>query len=106
MTIREAPHRRILETAAGHGEGASLAEGASLDVLGVSGHRAWNDGKRRALRLFARPCLEKSPRVGVMRRKEDIFWISFLDDPPEIQHRHPVTGLRHDAEIMRDDDQG
>jgi hypothetical protein len=51
------------------------------------------------------PCREQRARVGVKRRAKDLVRGSALDDLARVEHDHAIGALRHNPEIVRDEDQ-
>ena len=58
----------------------------------------------RVSRLQAGDRAQQRPRVGMLRRMEDVVDRALLHDAAEIHHHHIVRHLRDHAEIVRDED--
>src|SRR4051794_8484477 len=95
---------RVLGGADLHGLGAARVEPAAVrwfDEVGwspvdvVQPRRGQRDGRSH-----------QRPRVRVLRVLEDVCDLALLDDPACVHHRHPVARLRHDADVVGDQQQG
>ena len=69
---------------------------------GMSGLLPGPPGLLAGVAASLRPRGEQADRVGVARLREERGSRRLLDDPAGIHHGHVVAGLRHHAEVVRD----
>src|SRR5512143_3656118 len=69
----------------------------------VGWHRSRDGCHLFPARTGARNGIHQAARIRMLRMIEDTLCRAQLDDAARIQHCHTVTGLRHNAEVMRDE---
>jgi hypothetical protein len=120
-----APRRRLPGAQAGHqviglgrlqrrarlfaprlGERAARGEAAARRHAGEVGRLAVDRGQRLASPPQRRQAVQEPDGIGMPRPAEDLPGRSRLDDPPRVHDRDAIGELRHDAEVVGDEDEG
>ena len=101
VTTTEVDRNRELLAADRHDLRAARVEPAACRWVREVGRRTVDvvqAGRRQADRRG-----QQLAGVGVLRCREHLRDHALLDDPAGIHHRDPVTGLRDDPEVVRDE---
>src|SRR6185312_5801284 len=109
MRSAEVFQRRIFGMTAVDRKRAARREGAALGQPGQRRHRAGNFREPLiAIALLRRHRRDRGHQpacIGMQRFCEQAVDVGFLDLPAGIHHDHALGGLRHHAEVVRDQDQ-
>ena len=65
-----------------------------------------DDAKALLLRIGRRHRAEQRARVRMQRRRVELLGRALLDDLAEVHHRDALADVPHDAEIVRDEEEG
>src|SRR5215831_7699429 len=96
--------RRRLGTAARLGEGTPAGETAAHKPSRKRRHAPRDRGKALARGIEKRNGAEQAYRVGMLRRREQMLRWRQLHDLTGIHHSDLVAGLRHHAQVVRNQD--
>ena len=107
MTIADLDQRRwshaarIGGDAAARGEGTARRQLREIRGLAIDRHQRTPD-----IAVEARHRGHQAPGVGMTRKPVELARRGGLDDTSSVHHRNAIGIARHDAEVMRDEQQG
>src|SRR6267142_6393167 len=104
-SVGEAEVPRLVGRAAGQDVGAARMEVTTGRQVGKVGRLA-RDRIQRLLVAELRHRADQGARVRVLGSVEELPHRRLLDDLARVHHGDPVTHLRDDTQVVRDEDQG
>src|SRR5699024_10247899 len=106
VRLRDLEHRRLTQGI--HAQAVGVARGKGVaHYLVVEARRSAGDGieLRSPVHQLGKRAQQR-PGVGVARVIKDLLHRSKLHYLPRVEHGHPVGNVRHDAQVVRDKDDG